>query len=171
MIVIHVYLVPHTHDDVGWLQTIDVSSAPLILYDPSPSQRLTDAQGYYQNTVKSILDTVVSSLMANPARRFIYVEQYDISLLSVSFSSSPASVTNSLSSTDSLYRAYFWRWWTDTNTTNAQRDNFRTIYKNGQLEFVIGKLLILKLLFVYSSFQPSEGDFVDDVCRRMGDAG
>eukprot|EP00026_Physarum_polycephalum_P001546 Phypoly_transcript_01548.p1 GENE.Phypoly_transcript_01548~~Phypoly_transcript_01548.p1 ORF type:complete len:1071 (+),score=169.08 Phypoly_transcript_01548:77-3289(+) len=85
---VYVYLVPHTHDDVGWILTID---------------------GYYQQQVKHILDTTVASLMENPDRKFIYVEQ-----------------------------AYFWRWWTDPNTTDTQRDNLRTLYKNGQWEFVIG---------------------------------
>eukprot|EP00026_Physarum_polycephalum_P013878 Phypoly_transcript_14331.p1 GENE.Phypoly_transcript_14331~~Phypoly_transcript_14331.p1 ORF type:complete len:219 (-),score=21.47 Phypoly_transcript_14331:218-874(-) len=53
--IVYVYLVPHSHDDVGWLKTID---------------------GYYESEVKHILDTVVSSLAANPNRTFIYVEQY-----------------------------------------------------------------------------------------------
>jgi hypothetical protein len=85
---VYVYLVPHTHDDVGWLLTID---------------------GYYEQQVKNIFDTTVASLMQNPERKFIYVEQ-----------------------------AYFWRWWTDPNTTDTQRENLRTLYKNGQWEFVIG---------------------------------
>ena len=49
-----VHLVPHSHDDVGWQITVDQ---------------------YYQREVHNILDTVVASLQANPARRFIYVEQ------------------------------------------------------------------------------------------------
>jgi lysosomal alpha-mannosidase len=58
---INVHLVPHTHDDVGWLKTVD--------------------QYYYgQNTsiqragVQYILNTVVDELEKNEDRRFIYVE-------------------------------------------------------------------------------------------------
>jgi len=51
---INVFLVPHTHDDVGWLQTIE---------------------GYYQSEVKHIIDTTLAALLENPSRKFIYVEQ------------------------------------------------------------------------------------------------
>ncbi|KAH3742715.1 Lysosomal alpha-mannosidase [Pelomyxa schiedti] len=50
---LNVHAVPHTHDDPGWLKTVD---------------------GYYDCCVQYILDTVVSSLAANPKRRFTYVE-------------------------------------------------------------------------------------------------
>ncbi|XP_076263633.1 lysosomal alpha-mannosidase-like [Rhynchophorus ferrugineus] len=58
---INVHIVPHTHDDVGWLKTVD--------------------QYYYgSNTnnqragVQYILQTVMDSLRKNEDRRFIYVE-------------------------------------------------------------------------------------------------
>lgn len=58
---LNVHLVPHTHDDVGWLKTVDQ-----YFY------------GIYNNIqpagVQYILDSVISSLLANPTRRFIYVE-------------------------------------------------------------------------------------------------
>jgi lysosomal alpha-mannosidase len=50
---INVHLVPHTHDDVGWLKTVDQ---------------------YYYDEVQYILDTVIDELLVNPTRRFIYVE-------------------------------------------------------------------------------------------------
>ncbi len=50
---INVHLVPHTHDDVGWLITVDQ---------------------YYQGEVTYILDTVIDRLIENPDRKFIYVE-------------------------------------------------------------------------------------------------
>ncbi|KAG8190302.1 hypothetical protein JTE90_012589 [Oedothorax gibbosus] len=43
----------HTHDDVGWLQTVD---------------------GYYDTWVREIITSVVSTLMQNENRKFIYVE-------------------------------------------------------------------------------------------------
>ncbi|XP_053677468.1 lysosomal alpha-mannosidase [Anopheles nili] len=58
---LNVHLVPHTHDDVGWLKTVD--------------------QYYYGSKttiqkagVQYILDSVVQSLLNDPARKFIYVE-------------------------------------------------------------------------------------------------
>lgn len=58
---LNVHLVPHTHDDVGWLKTVD--------------------QYYYGGRmeiqragVQYILDSVIDQLQADPAKRFIYVE-------------------------------------------------------------------------------------------------
>ena len=48
-----VHLVPHTHDDVGWLQTIF---------------------GYYNSSVSHILTTVTETLSRNPKYRFIWSE-------------------------------------------------------------------------------------------------
>ncbi|XP_018655617.1 putative lysosomal alpha-mannosidase (mannosidase alpha class 2b member 1) [Schistosoma mansoni] len=58
---LNIHLIPHTHDDVGWLKTVD--------------------QYYYgvNNTIQRasvqyILDSVVSALAHNPNRKFTYVE-------------------------------------------------------------------------------------------------
>ncbi|XP_044001802.1 lysosomal alpha-mannosidase-like isoform X1 [Aphidius gifuensis] len=58
---LNVHLVAHTHDDVGWLKTVD--------------------QYYYggRNSIQKagvqyIIDTVIDSLRKDPERRFIYVE-------------------------------------------------------------------------------------------------
>jgi len=58
---INIHLVPHSHDDVGWLKTVD--------------------QYYYGHRnniqhagVQYIIDTVISELIKNPDRRFIQVE-------------------------------------------------------------------------------------------------
>lgn len=58
---LNVHIVAHTHDDVGWLKTVD--------------------QYYYgsKNTiqkasVQSILDSVVQELLKDANKRFIYVE-------------------------------------------------------------------------------------------------
>ncbi|KAI5712164.1 hypothetical protein M8J75_006364 [Diaphorina citri] len=68
--VLNVHIIPHTHDDVGWLKTVDQ---------------------YYWGTksniqlagVQFILDSVVRELIADPKKKFIYVET-----------------------------AFFWKWWT-----------------------------------------------------------
>ncbi|XP_076427914.1 lysosomal alpha-mannosidase-like isoform X3 [Peromyscus maniculatus bairdii] len=58
---LNVHLLPHTHDDVGWLKTVDQ------YYYGS----LNDIQ---HASVQNILDSVISSLREDPTRRFIYVE-------------------------------------------------------------------------------------------------
>ncbi|XP_058821108.1 lysosomal alpha-mannosidase-like isoform X2 [Topomyia yanbarensis] len=58
---LNVHLVPHTHDDVGWLKTVDQ-----YYYG---SRTLIQKAG-----VQYILDSVVESLLKDPTRRFIYVE-------------------------------------------------------------------------------------------------
>ncbi|KAJ8951625.1 hypothetical protein NQ318_012295 [Aromia moschata] len=50
---LNVHVVPHSHDDVGWLKTVD--------------------QYFYQQ-VQYIITSVVSALLENPDRRFIQVE-------------------------------------------------------------------------------------------------
>ncbi|KAJ8919704.1 hypothetical protein NQ315_006232 [Exocentrus adspersus] len=50
---LNVHLVPHSHDDVGWLSTKDQ---------------------YYYQSVQYTISTVVKSLLQNPDRRFIQVE-------------------------------------------------------------------------------------------------
>ncbi|XP_053440988.1 lysosomal alpha-mannosidase isoform X2 [Nycticebus coucang] len=58
---LNVHLVAHTHDDVGWLKTVD--------------QYYYGTKGNIQHaSVQYILDSVISALLADPTRRFIYVE-------------------------------------------------------------------------------------------------
>jgi len=59
---LNVHLVPHTHDDVGWLKTVDQ-------YFYGANNSIQDAGVQY------ILDTVIEELRRNPNRKFIYVEQ------------------------------------------------------------------------------------------------
>ncbi|XP_070524278.1 lysosomal alpha-mannosidase isoform X4 [Cardiocondyla obscurior] len=66
---LNIHLVPHTHDDVGWLKTVDQ------YYFGSHSK-------IQKAGVQYILDSVIKSLLADPNRRFIYVET-----------------------------AYLWKWW------------------------------------------------------------
>jgi hypothetical protein len=48
-----IFILPHTHDDVGWLQTVS---------------------GYFGGSVTHILSSVTEELSANPAYRFIWSE-------------------------------------------------------------------------------------------------
>ena len=60
--VINVHLVPHTHDDVGWLKTVD--------------QYYYGARNDIQRAgVQNILSSVMKELAWNPDRKFSYVEQ------------------------------------------------------------------------------------------------
>ena len=59
--VLQIHIVAHTHDDVGWLKTVD--------------QYYYGANNSIQRAgVQYILDSVIPALEANPMRHFIYVE-------------------------------------------------------------------------------------------------
>tara|TARA_B110000285_G_scaffold68034_1_gene78165 strand:- start:987 stop:1322 length:336 start_codon:yes stop_codon:yes gene_type:complete len=56
-----VHLVPHSHDDAGWLKTVDE-----YYYGTSNKQQHV--------STKNILDTVIHELALNESRKFTYVE-------------------------------------------------------------------------------------------------
>ncbi|XP_057465092.1 probable alpha-mannosidase At5g13980 [Actinidia eriantha] len=59
---LNVHLVPHSHDDVGWLKTID--------------QYYVGSNNSIQGAcVQNVLDSLVPALLADKNRKFIYVEQ------------------------------------------------------------------------------------------------
>lgn len=58
---INVHIIAHSHDDVGWLKTVDE-----YYYGAKQSTAL--------GAVQFILDTVVSELLNDPKKRFVYVE-------------------------------------------------------------------------------------------------
>ncbi|XP_050428079.1 lysosomal alpha-mannosidase-like [Adelges cooleyi] len=58
---INVHFVPHSHDDVGWLKTVDQ-----YYYGTNNTIQLA--------AVQFIFDSVLEALSKNPDRRFIYVE-------------------------------------------------------------------------------------------------
>lgn len=59
---VNVHIVPHSHDDVGWLKTVDQYSEG-------------SHNGIQHTNVNLEIDTVLTSLLANPDRKFIFVEQ------------------------------------------------------------------------------------------------
>ncbi|XP_070572085.1 lysosomal alpha-mannosidase-like isoform X2 [Ptychodera flava] len=59
--ILNVHLVPHTHDDVGWLKTVDQ-----YFYGANNS--------IYHASVQYILDSTILTLNQNPSRKFIYAE-------------------------------------------------------------------------------------------------
>ncbi|XP_074600308.1 lysosomal alpha-mannosidase-like isoform X2 [Brevipalpus obovatus] len=58
---INIHLVPHTHDDVGWLKTYEQ-----YLFGTRKEITLS--------SVRNILNSVVNELLKDPERKFIYVE-------------------------------------------------------------------------------------------------
>uniref|UniRef100_A0A1J3E3E5 Alpha-mannosidase n=1 Tax=Noccaea caerulescens TaxID=107243 RepID=A0A1J3E3E5_NOCCA len=58
---INVHLVPHSHDDVGWLKTVDQ-------YYVGANNSIRGA------CVQNVLDSVIASLLDDQNRKFIYVE-------------------------------------------------------------------------------------------------
>jgi hypothetical protein len=60
--VLNVHVVPHSHDDVGWLKTVDQYYFGLNMSIQNAS-------------VKDILDSIIAALLDNPGRTFTYVEQ------------------------------------------------------------------------------------------------
>jgi alpha-mannosidase len=64
---LNVHLVPHSHDDVGWLKTVD--------------QYYVGSNNSIQGAcVLNTLDSVVDALARDPARKFVVVEQVSHSL-------------------------------------------------------------------------------------------
>ncbi|XP_042391119.1 alpha-mannosidase At3g26720-like [Zingiber officinale] len=59
---LNVHIVAHTHDDVGWLKTVD--------------QYYVGSNNSIQGAcVQNVLDSIIPALLADENRRFIYVEQ------------------------------------------------------------------------------------------------
>ncbi|KAG7023026.1 putative alpha-mannosidase [Cucurbita argyrosperma subsp. argyrosperma] len=59
---LNVHLVPHSHDDVGWLKTVDQ-------YYVGSNHSIQGA------CVQNVLDSLIPALLADKNRKFIYVEQ------------------------------------------------------------------------------------------------
>lgn len=52
---LNIHMIPHSHDDVGWLKTPD---------------------GYFDEDVQNVFNSVLKALSANSNRRFVQVEMY-----------------------------------------------------------------------------------------------
>ncbi|KAL6175117.1 hypothetical protein ACLB2K_051760 [Fragaria x ananassa] len=61
---LNVHIVPHTHDDVGWVKTVDQ-------YYTGANNSLLG----FPACVRNVLDSLVPALLADKNRKFIYAEQ------------------------------------------------------------------------------------------------
>ncbi|GMP34300.1 hypothetical protein CsSME_00007221 [Camellia sinensis var. sinensis] len=59
---LNVHMVPHSHDDVGWLKTIDQ-------YYVGSNNTIQEA------CVQNVLDSLIPALLADKNRKFIFAEQ------------------------------------------------------------------------------------------------
>lgn len=123
------HIVPHTHDDVGWLKTVDqyfYGGKSQLSPSLSLSSRsfhigtiLFVAQNNIQHAgVQYILDSVVRALDKDPNRRFIYVEI-----------------------------GFFWRWW--LQQTDDMRDKVAQFVDEGTNPFLFS-IWIFYLLLIHT---------------------
>lgn len=110
---INIHLVPHSHDDVGWLETVDQyyyhCKKIFIFLILNMASYLSFCQLYHIFTidVESVIGSVVLALKQDPARRFIQVET-----------------------------AYFRMWWRDQD--EETRQDVINLINEGRLEIVNG---------------------------------
>ena len=75
---LNVHLIPHTHDDVGWLKTVDEyfygGELSLLFYSCYWLIVLIANNSIQHAAVRYIIDTVIDELLKNKDRKFIYVE-------------------------------------------------------------------------------------------------
>ncbi|KAJ0110577.1 hypothetical protein Patl1_02544 [Pistacia atlantica] len=144
---LNVHLVAHTHDDVGWLKTVD--------------QYYVGSNNSIQGAcVQNILDSLIPALLADKNRKFIYVEQVVKSLTSpkkckrkllamsaLRYSGaatlrkflSPNAMTVIWCLCDISFQlviAFFQRWWREQS--EAMQQVVRQLVSSGQLEFING---------------------------------
>ncbi|CAN1342025.1 unnamed protein product [Linum perenne] len=112
---LNVHLVPHSHDDVGWLKTID--------------QYYVGANNSIQNAcVQNVLDSVVAALLKDPNRKFVFAEMCLV-------------IIGKLASHKNLFltckfQSFFYRWWEEQS--RETQETVRKLVDGGQFEFVNG---------------------------------
>ncbi|KAJ8982143.1 hypothetical protein NQ317_011289 [Molorchus minor] len=118
---INVHIVPHTHDDVGWLKTVDQ-----YYYGSKSTIQMAGVQ--------YILDSVVDALRKDKNRRHTLTSTIDIQLHLLIF----LNITLIYIHFRFIYveTAFFWKWWIKQHDT--VKAHVRRFVNNGQLEFISG---------------------------------
>jgi len=132
---LNVHLVPHSHDDVGWLKTVDQ-------YSVGANNSIQHA-----NTGLTI-DTVLSSLVENPDRKFMCVLLGDGCNLDASTCASTCTCVCSY-----VEQAFFQRWLESASDTQVAQ--MKEVVAAGQLEFINGGWCM------HDEASPSYVDMVD----------
>ncbi|KAG8262577.1 carbohydrate binding [Homalodisca vitripennis] len=148
---INVHLIPHTHDDVGWLKTVDQ------YYFGSKSR--TQLAG-----VQYILDSVVQELKHDPNKRYVF-NTFSVGYcpgtsmsLTKTVGDCPDSCSTNVAAAEKMpgmrrgslnksfplqsirfiyvETAFFWKWW--QRQPDHERHIVKRLVANGQLEFIGG---------------------------------
>ncbi|KAK3026722.1 hypothetical protein RJ639_042175, partial [Escallonia herrerae] len=138
---INVHLVPHSHDDVGWLKTVDQ-------YYVGANNSIRGA------CVQNVLDSVISALLDDKNRKFIYVEMARFPFLHI---------------TDAFY-AFFQRWW--RQQSEVLRAKVKDLVNSGQLEFISrNDLLVLSIIIlqIFTGIFPRHYDPPDGFTFEIND--
>lgn len=106
---LQVHIVPHSHDDVGWLKTVDEYFTGAMEPTNDVANVIESFLGIsnpriIRGSVKLIITTVVNQLLKDPSKKFTYVEM-----------------------------AYFKRWW--RVQTDEVKEQVKMLVKEGRLQF------------------------------------
>lgn len=117
---LNVHLVPHTHDDVGWLKTVDQYYYGSEFWKQISHMGSSTLNYHFQNidkipgkgrtqkaNVQSIIDSVIQALLQDANRKFVYVES-----------------------------AFFSKWWNQQD--DDLKEKVKTLVNEGRLEFIGG---------------------------------
>lgn len=111
---INVHLVPHSHDDAGWLKTVD--------------QYYYGSRNDIQHAgVQYILDNVIVELLKDKKRRFVFEK------ISLKFKDNKVFFTFRFIQVET---AFFHKWWKE-QSSEVQK-NVKKLVEDGRLEFAGG---------------------------------
>ena len=116
---INVHLVPHSHDDVGWLKTVE--------------DYFYGNRNFIQRAgVQHIIDSVVRELSLDPTKRYFVGSFFKFVIQETEHASKFRFIQ--------VETAFFWRWWVE------QDEEMKTMVKSLVNE---GRFVLLKLSIIF----------------------